>query len=271
LKNEFSPTVVLFLRNHDKIKIKSKTEEQMTTKKKIGIFALLFLLIAFSGFVAWANNAMAAQAMAIDAMKGTQTVRVDQDHLMIVFTPLGQIHQGLIFYPGAKVDPQAYAPLAAELAKEEILTVIVPMPLNLAILGSNKALAVMEKYPEVSRWAISGHSLGGAMACKFVSDHPGKVESLILLGAYTTSNWDLSLANLSVLSVSASNDGLSTPEKVDKNREFLPSDTVFFEIEGGNHAQFGDYGEQIGDGKAEISGSEQLDITVTQILTFLEG
>jgi len=243
----------------------------MTTKKKIAIFALLFLLIAFSGFVAWANNAMAAQAKAIDAMKGTTTVQVNYEDSLIAFVPLGQIHQGMIFYPGAKVAPQAYAPIAIELAKEGILTVIVPMPLNLAILGSNKALKVMEKFSQISRWTLSGHSLGGAMACKFAADNPGKVDKLILLGAYNSENWDLSQTDLSVLSVSASNDGLSTPEKVNKNREYLPSDTVYFQIEGGNHAQFGDYGEQIGDGKAEISGSEQIEITVTQILAFLEG
>jgi len=145
------------------------------------------------------------------------------------------------------------------------------MPLNLAVFGSDKALKVMEKYPDVSDWSIAGHSLGGAMACRFCLDHPTQVGKLILLAAYTTSSYDLSQRILPVLSITASNDGLSTPEKIKKNRVFLPADTRYYEIDGGNHAQFGDYGMQFGDGQAQISALEQLEITVDQILAFLEG
>ncbi|MFP4461150.1 MAG: alpha/beta hydrolase [Thermotogota bacterium] len=243
----------------------------MIIQRKIGIFLLLFFLIAFSGFVAWGTNTMAAQDMAKDAMKGTKNVQVMTDDTFIEFLPVEGVNKGVIFYPGAKVAIDAYAPIALELAKEGILTIIVPMPLNLAIFGSNKALTVMEKYPDIESWSLAGHSLGGAMACKFCVDHPGMVDRLILLAAYTTKSFDLSNAKLPVLSITGSNDGLSTTEKIENNKEFLPPDTVYVEIEGGNHSQFGDYGDQFGDGEAQITRSEQIEIVVERVLIFLEG
>ena len=243
----------------------------MTTPKKIGIFFLLFILIAFSGFVAWGTNAMAEQGLAKEAMKGTKTVKVDTYDALIAFIPVENVYKGLVFYPGARVAPEAYAPIALELAKEGILTVIIRMPLNLALFGSDKALKVMEKYPQVEHWSIAGHSLGGAMACKFIVDHPSAVKKLILLAAYTTTSFDLSERTISVLSITASNDGLTTPEKIENNKVFLPSNTQYYEIEGGNHAQFGDYGTQFGDGEAQISTTEQIEMIIEQMHTFLEG
>ena len=244
----------------------------MTIPKKIGIFMLLFILIAFSGFVAWGTNAMAANGLAKEAMKGTKAVQVNTDDALIEFIPVENVNtEGLIFYPGARVAPAAYAPIALELAKEGFIAVIIPMPLNLAFFGSNRALKVMEKYPQVDDWSIAGHSLGGAMACKFIVDHPATVERLILLAAYTAKSYDLSETAIPVLSITASNDGLTTPEKIEKNKGFLPSNTQYFEIEGGNHAQFGDYGTQFGDGEAKISRTEQIEMIVEQMLAFLEG
>lgn len=243
----------------------------MTIAKKIGLFLLLFILIAFSGFVAWGTNAMGPESLAKECMKGESGVLVNTDSVFIEFIPVASVNKGLIFYPGARVAPESYAPIALELAQEGILTTIVPMPLNLALFGSDKALKVMEKYPEIEDWTIAGHSLGGAMACKFIVDHPSTIDKLILLAAYTTNSYDLSEASISVLSITASNDGLTTPEKVEKNKIFLPSNTQYFQIKGANHAQFGDYGPQFGDGQAQISALEQIRITVEQLLTFLEG
>ncbi len=243
----------------------------MKAQKKILLFILLFILIAFSGFVAWGTNAMAPQSIAKEAMKGTNLVKVNTDDSFIEFVPLENVYSGLIFYPGAKVAPAAYAPIAIEMAKKGILTVIVPMPLNMAFFGSNKALKVMEKYPKVGHWSIAGHSLGGAMACKFCVDNPSKVEKLILLAAYTTKSYDLSDSHMPVLSITASNDGLTTHKNIEKNKPFLPPDTLYVEIEGGNHAQFGDYGTQFGDKEAHISRTEQIEITINQMLEFLEG
>ncbi len=46
-------------------------------------------------------------------------------------------------------------------------------------------------------------------------------------------------------------------DKFDASRTLLPADTTWVVIEGGNHAQFGDYGIQPGDNVATISAAEQ--------------
>jgi hypothetical protein len=50
-----------------------------------------------------------------------------------------------------------------------------------------------------------------------------------------------------VLSIAASNDGLSTAAKIDGAANMLPADADFTVLDGANHAQFGDYGTQPGD------------------------
>ena len=52
--------------------------------------------------------------------------------------------------------------------------------------------------------------------------------------------------------------------------ELAAADTTEVVIEGGNHAQFGDYGIQFNDGVAKISKEEQLEITIREILKFLK-
>ena len=49
----------------------------------------------------------------------------------------------------------------------------------------------------------------------------------------------------------------------------LPETAKHVIIEGGNHAQFGDYGWQDGDMEAKISMEEQLDITAAEMIDFI--
>ncbi len=79
-------------------------------------------------------------------------------------------------------------------------------------------------------------------------------DGLVLFGSYCAN--DLSESGLAALSISGSEDGLSTPEKIDEAAHLLPADTVFVVIEGGNHAGFGAYGPQAGDGEATIPDAE---------------
>ena len=54
----------------------------------------------------------------------------------------------------------------------------------MAIFDANAAEDVIAQFPEIQHWYIAGHSMGGAMASKFVSEHPDQVDGLILMGAY---------------------------------------------------------------------------------------
>lgn len=175
---------------------------------------------------------------------------------------------GLIFYPGGKVEHTAYTPLMEALTSEGILCVLVEMPFRLAVLDMNAAEGIPAAFPEVEHWYLSGHSLGGSMAASYLASHTEDFDGLILLGSYSTA--DLSGSGLSVLSVYGSEDGVMNREKYAEYKPNLPEGFTEIVIEGGNHAYFGAYGEQEGDGTATVTPAEQLEQTVEAILTLLE-
>ena len=175
---------------------------------------------------------------------------------------------GLIFYPGGKVEHTAYTPLMEALASEGILCVLVEMPFRLAVLDMNAAEGIPAAFPEVERWYLGGHSLGGSMAASYLASHTEDFDGLILLGSYSTA--DLSESGLSVLSVYGSEDGVLNRDKYAEYKPNLPEGFTETVIEGGNHAYFGAYGEQEGDGTATVTPAEQLEQTVEAILTLLE-
>lgn len=193
---------------------------------------------------------------------------VDEEGRMI-FEP-EEATTGIIFYPGGKVEPESYVPLLSSLAKQGVLTVLVPMPANLAVLDVDAAEGIVEHYDYIEDWYMAGHSLGGSMAASYLSEQMDTdyFEGLILLAAYSTV--DFSESYIDVLSIYGDQDKVMNREKYEKYYTNLPVDYTHEEIiEGGNHAQFGDYGLQDGDGKAKISGEEQMLQTVTYILEFI--
>ena len=147
------------------------------------------------------------------------------------------------------------------------------MPLNLAVLAPNTAQQIIAAFPEVRRWAIGGHSLGGAMAAQFVATHPTAAQGLALWAAYPPDNASLATWNGQVVSIAGTLDGRATPATIEASKPLLPPSTRFVVIEGGNHAQFGDYGPQRGDNPATISAEEQRRQAVAatvQLLTSLK-
>ena len=170
---------------------------------------------------------------------------------------------GIVFYPGAKVAPQAYVPLACELAHRGVYCVIAKMPFNLAFFGIDSATGLMAEAPQVQHWWLAGHSLGGAMGAQYAASNANKLEGIALLGAYAAS--DLSATNLKALVIYGENDGVLNREKLAANEQNLPADAQTIVIAGGNHAGFGDYGAQAGDGKASISSSDQQSQTADAI------
>ena len=188
----------------------------------------------------------------------------------IVFTPsAGNVTGGYILYPGGRVPPEAYAPLARGLAQAGSLAVIVPMPLDLAILNSEAATAVIDAFPRISTWTIAGHSLGGSMAARYAHQNPDKVDGLAMLAAYPEAHLDFSALDLSVAAVYGDRDGLATVEEVEGSFPQLPAGALKVLIKGGNHVQFGWYGEQEGDLAAQISRGEQQDLVIDALLSLM--
>lgn len=189
---------------------------------------------------------------------------IDQDEEGLIFQPESPNGKGIILYQGAKVKKEAYAYLGQSLSEKGFVVSVPQLPLNFGILGSGTADAVIEEHTEVQDWFLGGHSLGGVAASFYAEDPSPKLAGLYFLGAYPAG--DFSASNLPMLSIYGELDGLSTVKDIEDSRELFSDDSVFIEIEGGNHAQFGLYGEQKGDNAAEITPIEQQD-QVVEILT----
>jgi pimeloyl-ACP methyl ester carboxylesterase len=223
---------------------------------------LLVLLVAGGGAFVILNGPNQATAEARAALQSDAAVTVTQvdGQDWYVFSPTaGETDTGLILYPGGFVDPVAYAPVARAIAERGFLVVLDPMPLNLAVTAIESADAIIAAHPAIDHWAIGGHSLGGAMAAEYVNNNPEAVSGLVLWAAYPAENTDLSTLALNVVSIYGDADGVASIEDVTGAAERLPPDARFVLIPGGNHTQFGSYGEglQRGDNPATISREEQ--------------
>lgn len=156
---------------------------------------------------------------------------------------------GLVFVPGARVDPRAYAPLLAPLAKAGNLVIVLKDPLGIALTDPDHAARPMAVHTEIASWVTGGHSLGGTAAAAFADGHP-QVKGLLLWASYPAG--PLTRTDLRVMSISGTEDGLATPAKIEDHKPQLPPDTEYVEIDGGVHAYFGDYGAQPGDGTTTL-------------------
>ena len=162
---------------------------------------------------------------------------------------------GLVFYPGGKVQPEAYAPLMQKCAQRGILCVLLKPTFNLAIIDMDAANGVTAQFPDVSTWVLAGHSMGGVAAADYASRHPDEFDAIAFLAAYPAV--DLSKLDGKVLSIIGSNDGVLNRDKYEQAHDLLPDSVQKLVIEGGNHAYYGNYGEQVNDGQADITRENQ--------------
>jgi hypothetical protein len=241
--------------------------------KRIIQFALIgfvsIIIIGVLGMLVWAKTGTyPARTVALSALESTDRVAVTQDEF-ITFAPSEKAETGLIFYPGGLVEPTAYAPVLRKIAEQGVLVVITPMPLNLAILNTGAANAVIDNYPHISTWILAGHSLGGASAAIFAENNPTRIDAIALWDSYPPNSADLSDNTISVISIFGTTNDVPNTENFDDKRDLLPAGTMFVGIEGANHAQFGDYGPQKGDVVASISLAEQHEQVAEIMLDFI--
>ncbi|PIC95773.1 alpha/beta hydrolase [Sporosarcina sp. P26b] len=244
-------------------------KQKKSWKFKLFIGLAIFLLIIAVGFFVFASFYYKAQSYAEDHLQSDSEVTVENEKELVFEPTSNKKNIGFIFYQGAKVEAEAYAPMAKELAKEGYTVVIPHLPLKMAIFSPDRADKVIRKHPEITTWAIGGHSLGGVTASDYALRHD-KIAALVLLASYPGSHTDLSETSVDVLSIWASRDEVADAKAIKAAKASMPSDAKFLEIKGGNHAEFGDYGEQKGDGKATISNEEQMTQTTTAILELLD-
>jgi pimeloyl-ACP methyl ester carboxylesterase len=232
--------------------------KQLNKKRKLRRILLclvLVLAVLVGGFLLWAGNYYHADDTALAAQAQDSSLKVVNN--MTILSPDTPGDTGIIFYPGAKVEATAYLPLLEKLKADGVTCVLVSMPLNLAIFDKNAADDVYGLLPGIRHWYIAGHSMGGAMASDYASGHQDRVDGLILLGAYIYGSYPPSKA-LTVYG--------SLNSDIEKHISYTDN---IVKIEGGNHAQFGNYGPQKGDAAASISAEEQQDIAVDVIVGFI--
>lgn len=229
----------------------------MKRRSKIILLAILtFFILLAGGFFLYAQDYYHADQKAISLAEDNTQVAIQGDLLILDSdTPSDT---GFIFYPGGKVEAEAYLPLLDQLRDRGITCILVKMPFNLAVFNKNGGEEAFAARPDIAHWLIGGHSLGGVMASDFAVDHPDRIEGVVLLGAYVYGGWTADKA----LTVYGSMDRVLDKTKIDYTENVLV-------IDGGNHANFGNYGKQEGDGNATIPAARQQAETVEAFLAFI--
>lgn len=229
----------------------------------IGFFIVAVVVL---GFIVWANSVMGPTPAALGALRSDASVTVTLDKFIAFQPARKQPTTALVFYPGGRVDYRSYAEPLHKIAAEGYLVILLPVRLNLAVLDTNAADQAISAFPSIRHWVVGGHSLGGVAAASYASNHD--IDGLVLWASYP-SNDLLKDSKIKVISIYGTRD-MSGVAVFEDSRGLLPTDTQYVTIQGGNHAQFGDYGVQPGDPKATISRADQQKQVVDATVQFLK-
>ncbi len=224
--------------------------------KIIGISLAALLAATIIGFLIYASLVYRADGLALDVFADEKAVEIYDGYYRV--GDKVRSDTAIIFYPGAKVEPIAYLPLMQSISQMvDVDVFIAEMPLNFAIFNGDAALHIIEENPQIENWYISGHSLGAVVASQFAKDNEGVLEGIIIMGAYLYGDYPPEKS----LTIYGSME-TSVAKAVDYDGEIVV-------IEGGNHAEFGNYGEQYGYEPAEITREEQQRITAEAVAEFV--
>jgi pimeloyl-ACP methyl ester carboxylesterase len=242
------------------------------TKRQIALLILLPLIAVLSFFGAQLlTNERPPLPDAIAALRSDDRVKVAQEP-WLTFAPTEDTPDtGFIFYPGGRIDPQGYAPLLKAIASDGYLVVVPEMPLNIAAFRPSIADQIIAAHPEIERWVISGHSVGGAMAAQYTHTNSENIAGLAIWASYPPDKVDLSGLEIPVTSIYGSRETRVTDSSVAERKHLLPADTVYVRIEGGDHHQFGSYEIDPKDHRATISRDSQQQQIIEATLSLLES
>lgn len=223
-------------------------------------------ILAFVIFTTWSLIAYRASATARSALIGDDRVIVTREDGAMVFTPSAAHEQApvrLLFFPGALVDPVAYAPLAQAIATAGHAVTILELPRRGAFGGADdpdlyaRARATIRPGRDSIPWVVAGHSRGAVVATKLAAERPAGLAGLVFIGSSHPRDVSLAALTVPVTKIVGTRDGLASPDEVNANRHNLPPSTRWVWVEGGNHSQFGWYGFQPGDRLAHIPADQQ--------------
>ena len=231
------------------------------------VFSVLLLAVVSLGYLETYYRAgeTAKAYLTGEAVQDAAEVSVQKTDTGYFFDGPGE-SSAIIFYGGAKVEETAYAPLLFRLSQRGADCFLVKAPFRVAVIAAGAADKIMQEYA-YQDYYLAGHSLGGVAASAAAVGYPGAVKGLILLASYPNRKIP---DEIPLLSIYGSEDGCLDREMYEKSRGNHPADTQEIVIEGGNHAQFGDYGPQKGDGTAQITPEEQWEKTADAVMNWLQ-
>lgn len=232
-----------------------------------GWTALSSLLVTIVGFLVWAYTPYPDQPEPLRDLFAREDVAWSITPDLVMMEPISQdgplAGEAMVFLPGARVSPHAYATTFHEIVTDTGLTVILPRPLaNLALADGRSVDDFQALNPDTPITIVGGHSMGGVRACALAL-HPD-VERLVLMASYCAS--DLQETTLTVLSVQGSEDELIDQDELAAARDVMPENYREVTIEGASHASFADYGPQSGDGTPKLSRAEAIEAITTLLV-----
>ena len=228
--------------------------------KRFVLVVLLLIVVLAIAFYFWAKSAYEPTEEALTYME-------ESNENELTFGSK-EADKGIIFYQGGKVEEEAYAYLGNQLAENGYFVVIPRLTLNLAILDGDKAEGIIERYRGINDWYVGGHSLGGAVASSFAIEHPDVIQGLFFLAAYPIE--DMSNGNMPTLTIYGEDDGVAVLSDQKEKESLLSTHSEIHVIKGGNHANYGMYGEQKGDNPASITSKQQINETVKIVTNWIE-
>jgi len=250
--------VVVIFKQGDDMKNRKRPWTRIITLISIGIFVILVYLF----------QEYPASVDALKVLEATDVTIVENKQGYIIIPEKQDLALGWLIYPGGKVNPQAYLPLAYQISvKTQQAVVIVSFPFNLAVLNIQAGKKWMNDYQDIKQWVVVGHSLGGVMGAELAKNDE-RIGGVAFLAAYPNS--DFSQSNLPMISIRGSQDNILNQKAFLDKRPFFSSDWESYTIEGANHSQFASYGFQRGDGIATISQSKQHELVVELLVGWSE-
>lgn len=227
---------------------------EWSRRRIAAVLVLAVVLVVGAGAVVFLSGGYDADQEAVATATADDRVTVEETEVgyTVRSGPVTDDTTGLVLYPGARVDAESYVPTAASIAAEGDVLVVVPeMPLRLAVLDVDRADDARATVPEIDRWYVGGHSLGGSMACRYAATNAGELEGVVLMASYC--DRDLTGTDLRVLSLLGTEDEVLDRADEREARTRLPTESRIVELEGVTHSQFGAYGPQRGDGTPDVS------------------
>lgn len=180
-----------------------------------------------------------------------------------------------IYYPGGMVHEESYGPYMEMMAEKGVHSFLLRLTFDMALFETDAADGAKNSEfakANCKKFALGGHSLGALGIAAYGQEHPE--DGLVFIGGYPDESQFEEGGSMQdhkgpAINIAARNDLLATVQEVEEAKPLMPKNTEYVIIEGANHANFGYYGTQGGDGEATISREEQHELLVKYTLQLI--